>query len=102
MIIDDGILLFDPADGACRAFLETLVLQNKSDTISSILILEDWEFRTSSPFPIKHKFLSLPAMMSLPSSISIISLQKLSKRKEMKEFFISLYFRATNVCSAII
>ena len=44
-----------------------------------MLILEDWEFRSSSPYPETHKHLHLPSLLAVFPSVPILSIPKMSE-----------------------
>ena len=50
------VLLLDPRDPACsRVFSNVSAVA----AVAGVLIIEDWEYRSSSPYPRHHKHLSL-------------------------------------------
>ena len=73
--VQDKIFVFDPTNPNC--------FFSSSWNISKVLILEDWDFRSSSPYPSSHKFLSLDSLTS--STRTIISLPKISS-DEVRRF----------------
>ena len=70
------ILLFDPTDSRCGHANTSLV--------SGVLILEDWQFKSSSPYPDKHKYLDASLLVESLSA-SVLSLRKLPSH-EMNRF----------------
>ena len=55
---------------------------------AGVVILEDWEFRSSSPYPASHRHLSLPSLLAVFSSVPVLSIPKMSERE--RERFLSL------------
>ena len=52
------------------------------------MILENWEFRSSSPYPSSHQHLSLQSLLATFSSVPVLSIPKMSERE--RERFLSL------------
>ena len=50
------VLLLDPRDPACSQLFSNVTAVA---AVAGVLIIEDWEYRSSSPYPRHHKHLSL-------------------------------------------
>ena len=44
-----------------------------------VLILEDWDFRTSSPFPDRHNYLHTTSLLEQYSSVPVLSVPRMSQ-----------------------
>ena len=77
------VLLFDPVNVKCGRALQNLT--HIEERIVGVLVIEDWDYRSSSPYPQHHRHLSMTSLLSLPPPISLLSISKLS-RLEFERF----------------
>ena len=49
-----------------------------------VVILEDWEFRSSSPYPNTHRHLSLHSLLAVFPSVPVLSIPKMSERERAR------------------
>ena len=56
--------------------------------VVGVVILEDWEFRSSSPYPQSYRHFSLPSLLAVAPSVPVLSIPKMSERE--RERFLSL------------
>ena len=77
------VLMFDPVNAKCGQALENQT--HIEEHIAGVLVIEDWDYRSSSPYPRHHRHLSMESLLSLPPPISLLSISKLS-RLEFERF----------------
>ena len=53
------VLLLDPRDPACSRVFSNVSNVSAVAAVAGVLIIEDWEYRSSSPYPRHHKHPSL-------------------------------------------
>ena len=49
-----------------------------------VVILEDWEFRSSSPYPNTHRHLSLHSLLAVFPSVPVLSIPKMSEKERAR------------------
>ena len=86
------VLMLDPVNAKCGQALKNQTHINNH--IASVLVFEDWDYRSSSPYPRHHRHLSMESLLSLPPPISLLSISKLS-RLEFERFTTMRTFLST-------
>ena len=62
---------------------------------AGVLILEDWQYRSSSPYPERHKELCLSSLLSRHRAVPVVSIPRISERERGR--FLTLRSLVTTV-----
>jgi hypothetical protein len=75
---EERVLLIDPTNTECENLLQMLSSNNHNieEEFGGALILADWDYRSSSPFPYNHKNLNLSFLLASPH-FPVVSIAKL-------------------------